>query len=162
MGPAKARPKERLGSARWLSSSRRGLILILVPYVIVGVIYSLATPVLEASDEFKHYPYVQYVQTHRDLPVIDPKACREMPSECPWLQDGGQPPTYYILMAVATSWIDTSDLPDARRVNWNAFIGDPGQLCNKNLIIHRPEEERFPWHGTVLAVSYTHLRAHET
>jgi len=152
IGFARSRPKERRGSAHWLSSPHWGLILILVPYVIVGVIYTLVTPVLEASDEFKHYPYVQYVQTHRDLPVIDPRTCRETPSRCPWLQDGGQPPAYYVLMAVATSWIDTSDLPEVRRMNWHAFIGNPGQLCNKNLIIHRPEEERFPWRGAVLAI----------
>jgi hypothetical protein len=107
---------------------------------------------LEASDEFKHYPYVQYVQTHHDLPVLDPETCLETPSECPWLQDGGQPPVYYVLLAAATSWIDTSDLADLRRVDWHAFIGNPGQICNKNLIVHRPERERFPWGGAVLAV----------
>ncbi|MGD2178779.1 MAG: glycosyltransferase family 39 protein, partial [Anaerolineae bacterium] len=143
--PAGSRPR-RLSSARW------ALILILIPYLVVGVIYSLATPVLEASDEFKHYPYVQYVQTQHDLPVLDPETCLETPSQCPWLQDGGQPPTYYILLAAATSWIDTSDLTDLRRVNWHAFIGNPGQVCNKNLVIHRPERERFPWRGSVLAV----------
>jgi 4-amino-4-deoxy-L-arabinose transferase-like glycosyltransferase len=37
-------------------------------------------------------------------------------------------------------------------VNWHAFIGNPGQICNKNLIIHRPEREQFPWRGAVLAV----------
>jgi len=138
-------------------SNRTVLTLIVALYLIVGVTYSLATPVLEASDEFKHYPYVQYVQTHRALPVLDPTTCLETPSECPWLQDGGQPPTYYVLLAAATSWIDTSDLPDLRRVNWHAFIGDPGQICNKNLIIHRPEQERFPWDGAVLAVHLSRL-----
>jgi hypothetical protein len=108
--------------------------------------------VLEASDEFKHYPYVQYVQTHHDLPVLDPATCLETPSRCPWLQDGGQPPTYYVLMALATSWIDTYDLNELRRVNWHAFIGNPGQICNKNLVIHRPQRERFPWQGAVLAI----------
>ncbi len=126
--------------------------LLLLIYVTLGVIYSLATPVLEASDEFKHYPYVQYVQTQHDLPVLDPERCRESPDECPWLQDGGQPPAYYILMAAATSWIDTSDLYELRRMNWHAFIGNPSQICNKNLIIHRPEQERFPWQGAVLAI----------
>jgi 4-amino-4-deoxy-L-arabinose transferase-like glycosyltransferase len=133
------------------------LALIVALYVIVGVIYSLATPVLEASDEFKHYPYVQYVQIHHDLPVLDPPTCLETPSKCPWLQDGGQPPTYYILLAAATSWIDTSDLSGLRRVNWHAFIGNPGQVCNKNLIIHRPEQEAYPWDGAVLAVHLCRL-----
>ncbi len=138
-------------------SNRSVLVLIVGLYLIVGITYTLATPVLEASDEFKHYPYVQYVQTHHDLPVLDPPTCLETPSACPWLQDGGQPPTYYILLAAATSWIDTSDLDEIRRVNWHAFIGDPGQICNKNLIIHRPEQERYPWDGAVLAVHVCRL-----
>ena len=137
--------------------SRVYLTLIVGLYLIVATSYTLATPVLEASDEFKHYPYVQYVQTHHDLPVLDPPACLETPSECPWLQDGGQPPIYYILLAASTSWIDTSDLGELRRVNWHAFIGNPGQVCNKNLIIHRPEEEQFPWDGAVLAIHLCRL-----
>lgn len=121
-------------------------------YIVLGVIYSLVTPVLEASDEFKHYPYIQYVQTRHKLPVLDPETCRESPEACPWKQDGGQPPAYYALMAAVTSRIDTSDLPELRRLNKHAFIGDPGQICNKNLIIHRPGRERFPWQGAVLAI----------
>ncbi|MDY6875603.1 MAG: glycosyltransferase family 39 protein [Chloroflexota bacterium] len=128
------------------------LSLIILLFLALGVIYSLATPILEASDEFKHYPYVQYVQTHHDLPVLDLEACLESPDDCPWLQDGGQPPAYYALMAAATSWIDTSDLYQVRWMNWHAFIGDPAQVCNKNLVVHRLEQERFPWHGSVLAI----------
>lgn len=133
------------------------LALILVVYLVLGVIYSLATPPLEASDEFKHYPFVQYVQTHHDLPVLDPQTCLESPDDCPWLQDGGQPPAYYVLMAAATSWIDTSDLEEVRWMNWHAFIGNPSQVCNKNLIVHLPERERFPWHGAVLAIHLIRL-----
>ncbi len=133
-------------------STRQILALIVVLYLCAGVIYSLATPVLEASDEFKHYPYVQYLQTSGELPVLDPELCRESVDACPWLQDGGQPPAYYALLAGATSWIDTSDLPELLWRNDHAFIGNPGQVCNKNLIIHRPARERFPWQGAVLAI----------
>lgn len=128
--------------------------LFIVPlFIVLGVIYSLATPILEASDEFKHYPYVQYVQTHHDLPVLDLDICTwPPPDDCPWLQDGGQPPAYYALMATLTSWIDTSDLHEVRWMNPHAFIGDPSQVCNKNLVIHLPEQELFPWRGSVLAI----------
>lgn len=142
---------------RFRLSTRQILAFIIILYLLLGIVYSLATPVMEASDEFKHYPYVQYLQTHRDLPVLDPPTCLETPSECPWLQDGGQPPAYYAVLAAATSWIDTSDLTEVRRVNWHAFIGDPGQICNKNLIIHRPAQEQFPWQGTVLAIHVSRL-----
>jgi hypothetical protein len=125
----------------------------LLVYFILGIIYSLATPILEASDEFKHYPYVQYVQTHHALPVLDADICTwPPPDDCPWLQDGGQPPAYYVLMAALTSWIDASDLPEVRWMNGHAFVGDASQACNKNLVIHRPEREQFPWRGSVLAI----------
>ncbi len=137
---------------RWSLRPHHGALILVCMFVLLGVIYSLATPVLEASDEFKHYPYVQYVQNHHELPVLDPDLCRESPDACPWLQDGGQPPAYYALMAVATSWIDTSDLSSLLWRNKHAFIGNPSQVCNKNLIIHRPEQEQFPWSGSVLAI----------
>ena len=123
-----------------------GLLLIIVAYLAIGVIYALSTPPLEASDEFKHYPLVQYVQTHHALPVLEPDA------PGPWLQEGTQPPLYYLVMAALTSWIDTSDLPGLRVLNPHAFIGIPNQVGNKNLIMHQPEREAFPWRGSVLAV----------
>ena len=120
--------------------------LILACYVGLGIVYSLTTPPLEASDEFVHYPVVQHIQNHWSLPVMDP----DNPE--PWRQEGAQPPFYYALAAGLTFWIDTGDLLDVRWVNDHAFIGMPEQLGNKNLIIHRPELESFPWRGTVLAV----------
>ncbi len=55
-------------------------------------------------------------------------------------------------MALLTSWIDTGDLPDIHQVNPHAFIGNPDQVTNKNLIVHQPEREIFPWRGSILAV----------
>jgi 4-amino-4-deoxy-L-arabinose transferase-like glycosyltransferase len=80
------------------------------------------------------------------LPLLDP----DDPGR--WLQEAAQPPLYYIIMAGLTSWIDTSDLDEVHLVNAHAFVGNPNQLGNKNLIIHQPAREAFPWHGTVLAV----------
>jgi 4-amino-4-deoxy-L-arabinose transferase-like glycosyltransferase len=106
----------------------------------------LATPPLEASDEYKHYPVVQHIQTTWTLPVADP----ENPGL--WLQEAAQPPLYYAVMAAATAWIDTSDLQQLHQLNPHAFIGNPNQVDNKNLIIHEPEREAFPWTGSVLAI----------
>jgi len=142
---------------RWLGRRSETVGAIIVLFVLLGIVYSLATPVLEASDEFKHYPYVQYVQTHGMLPVLEPEVCEASPSACPWLQDGAQPPAYYAIMAAATSWIDTSDLPSLLWKNKHAFIGNPTQVCNKNLIIHQPARETFPWRGAVLAVHVIRL-----
>ena len=133
---------ERLNS-RPISSY---LIMILLGYLLLGISYILVTLPLESSDEFKHYPVVQYIQTQRALPVLEP----ENPGL--WLQEGAQPPLYYLLMAGLTSWIDTSDLPDIHHKNQYAFIGNSDQVGNKNLIIHDPVREQFPWQGTILAV----------
>lgn len=134
-----------------IANPKRQITLVIGLFLVLGAFYSLATPPLEASDEFDHYPVVQYVQTQGALPVMDPQ------NPEPWRQEGGQPPLYYTLMAGLTSWIDTGDLDEIRWLNRHAFIGNPGQVGNKNLIIHQPEREAFPWHGTVLAVHVIRL-----
>ncbi|MEZ4594740.1 MAG: glycosyltransferase family 39 protein [Chloroflexota bacterium] len=123
----------------WLSG-------ILLLYAMLGVGYMLATPPLESSDEYKHYPVVQFIQTEGKLPILDP----DDPGL--WLQEGAQPPLYYGLMAVLTSWIDTSDLPEIHQINKHAFVGNPNQIENKNIMLHQPEKEQFPWHGSILAI----------
>ena len=70
------------------------LILIILAYLGLGISYALATPPLEASDEYKHYPFVQFVQTEGRLPLLEP----ENPGL--WLQEAAQPPLYYLLMTV--------------------------------------------------------------
>jgi hypothetical protein len=124
---------------------------IVLAYVLLGITYALATPPLESSDEYKHYPVVQYLQTQHALPILNP----DDPGL--WLQEGAQPPLYYAVMALLTGWIDTSDLPQVHQVNPHAFIGNPNQITNKNLIIHQPERESLPWRGTVLAVMVIRL-----
>ncbi|MCB9421595.1 MAG: hypothetical protein H6667_17450 [Ardenticatenaceae bacterium] len=116
-------------------------------YLLLGVSYLLVTPPLESSDEYKHYPVVKYMQTEHSLAVLDP----ENPGM--WLQEGAQPPLYYLLMAGLTSWINTSDLPKVHHKNLYAFIGNPNQIRNKNLVIHDPAREQFPWQGTILAIN---------
>jgi 4-amino-4-deoxy-L-arabinose transferase-like glycosyltransferase len=122
------------------------LALLLLFYLLLGLSYAAATPPLESSDEYKHYPVVQYIQQEGALPVLDP----DDPGR--WLQEGAQPPLYYLLMAGLTAWVDTSDLPELHQVNEHAFIGNPNQVGNKNLILHDPAQEAFPWHGSVLAI----------
>jgi hypothetical protein len=129
-----------------LSSYTGRLRLILLLYVFLALTYALATPPLESSDEYKHYPFVQYLQTRGELPVLDP----DDPGL--WLQEAAQPPLYYLLMAAVTLPLDTSDLPDLHHLNEQAFIGNPNQIANKNLIVHDPEREAFPWRGSVLAI----------
>src|SRR5512136_3293772 len=92
-----------------LSSSIRShpwLVIILTAFVVLAAVYSVATPVFEAGDELWHYPFVQFLATGHSLPVQDPNV------KTLWEQEGGQPPLYYALAALATSWLDTNDLAD--------------------------------------------------
>ncbi len=126
---------------------RRILYLILVSYSIVAVIYSIVTPIFEASDELWHYPMVKYLADNSlQLPPQDPA------SPAAWRQEGSQPPLYYIMSAILTAGIDTTDMDYIRRINPHADIGVVRPDGNANMIVHRQEAEAFPWHGTVLAV----------
>jgi hypothetical protein len=132
---------------RFLQSlqKQRGLILILAGFVALSVTYSIVTPIFEAGDEIWHYPFVQHLATGHGLPIQDPNV------ETLWEQEGGQPPLYYALSALATFWIDTRDLPERLWRNPHARIGIPLDFGNKNLIVHT-SAENFPWRNTTLAV----------
>lgn len=135
-------------SATALSSAQRlVLVAILTGYLALAVAYSLVTPLFEASDELWHYPMVQYVaENNFSLPVQDPA------NPGPWRQEGGQPPLYYYLGAAATFWIDTSDLPELRRLNPHADIGVVVPDGNANMVVHSARREAFPWSGAALAM----------
>jgi len=131
---------ERTGKAH------KGIITILALYLVLGVTYSLVTPVFEASDELWHYPMVKYIADNWSLPVQDPEHVG------PWKQEGSQPPLYYALGALLTAWIDTSDMAQVRRLNPHVDNGVVTPDGNINLVVHDPARESFPWRGTVLAV----------
>jgi 4-amino-4-deoxy-L-arabinose transferase-like glycosyltransferase len=128
------------------TTQRKYLILTVIGYLLLAVTYALATPPLEASDEYKHYPVVQHLQTKGALPILDP----DDPGL--WLQSAVQPPLYFIMMAAVTAGVDSSDLSDIHQANPHAYVGDPNQISNKNLIIHQPDREQFPWQGSILAI----------
>lgn len=121
------------------------LFILLGAYLALGVLYSLVTPVLEASDEISHYPVVKHIADGRGLPVQDPGV------ETLWHQEGSQPPLYYAVAAALTAWIDTDDLQTLMWINPLANIGKPLAPGNKNMVIHT-SQEAFPWGGAVLAI----------
>jgi hypothetical protein len=130
--------------ARFLQS-HRWLVVILAAFIALSTTYSVVTPIFEAGDELWHYPFVQHLATGNGLPVQDPNV------KTLWEQEGGQPPLYYALSALATFWIDTRDLPDRVWRNPHARIGIPLDYGNKNMIVHT-SAENFPWQNTTLAV----------
>ncbi len=124
--------------------------LILAGFAVLATVYSIVTPLFEASDELWHYPMVKYVADHHfGLPVQHPGLSD---ADAPWRQEGGQPPLYYMIGAAATFWIDTSDLPDVRRINPHANIGEVWPDGNVNMVVHSTAREDFPWSGSVLAM----------
>ncbi len=125
--------------------SHRLLAVILAAFVALATLYSIVTPIFEAGDELWHYPFVQFLATGHSLPIQDPNVRTR------WEQEGGQPPLYYAVSALATFWIDTRDLPDRLWRNPEAKIGIPLDYGNKNMVVHTSAED-FPWHNTALAV----------
>ena len=128
----------------------RALVLILAAFAALAVTYSIVTPIFEAGDELWHYPFVQSLATGHGLPIQDPNV------QTLWEQEGGQPPLYYAISALATFWIDTRDLTDRLWRNPEAKIGIPLDYGNKNMVVHTSAED-FPWHNTALAVHLIRL-----
>ncbi len=123
--------------------------LILATFIVLGVLYSVITPIFEASDELWHYPFVKHLADGNGLPVQDANV------DQPWRQEGSQPPLYYALSALVTFWIDTDDAYEGHPpLLWYNPHVDNGLLTadgNTNLVVHS-RQEAFPWHGTALAV----------
>ena len=115
-------------------------LLIAGSHLVLGIFYSIAVPLWEAYDEWGHYPYVQYIATHRALPQGD--ELLDMENSEVW-----QPPLYYILGAVATFWIDTSDWHFPQQ---NKYSSLPTAMGGYNRALHGYDED-FPWRGWVLA-----------
>jgi 4-amino-4-deoxy-L-arabinose transferase-like glycosyltransferase len=128
----------------------RLLALVLILFVLVGAIYSVATPIFEASDERWHYPVVKHIADGQGLPVQN----ADLPTL--WHQEGSQPPLYYLVSAGFTQRIDTDDFAEIQRPNPHAIVGLPHVVGNKNMMIHT-DRESWPWRGTTLAVHLTRL-----
>ena len=120
--------------------------LILAAYVVLATTYSVVTPVFEGPDEFLHAGVVHYITETGQVPVQQPGV------RTAWDQEGSQPPLYYALAAALTVPLDTSDFESVHRRNPHGKYGLPFDRDNKNIALHNPQAERFPWRGAVLSV----------
>ncbi len=111
-------------------------------HLVLGTFYSVSVPLWEAFDEWGHYPYVRYIATNYALPPRDQQLTE--------LNDTvrSQPPLYYILGAIASFWIDTSDW---REPIENRYSSLPTAMGGYNQALHMRDED-FPWDGWALAV----------
>ncbi|MCK6628114.1 MAG: glycosyltransferase family 39 protein [Anaerolineae bacterium] len=114
-------------------------------FVVLGLGYSVLTPVFENSDETLHYPYVKHLADGRGLPLAVPNQL--------WNQEGTQPPLYYAIVAASTFWLDTDNMLDLLQRNPHWLFSDVRLLINdnQNLVLHGPPDA-FPYRRAALAV----------
>jgi hypothetical protein len=120
------------------------LVVILTAFIILSLIYAWATPPLEASDELWHVGMVNTIADTGQLPV------QVVGAKTPWMQEGSQPPLYYLIAAALVKPIDRSDFDAVRQPNPHAVAGVPGNVGNKNLVLHDGPHPLLQ--GTALAV----------
>lgn len=115
------------------------VISILVVHFILGAVYSLVNPIWEGPDESAHYDYIKYLADNLSLP-------KPTDSKSP-MDALTQPPLYYIVTALAISWVDTGD--DLQPVE-NPYTYTGITEGGVNSFIHS-DVETIPYQGTVLA-----------
>ncbi len=116
---------------------------IVLAFIALSLAYSVVSPLHEATDELRHYRFVQHIVQRGALPVQGEVGCSAQ---------GHHPPLYYAAAALATGWIDTGrDVCHEPPTNpfWAHRYWDVG-VDNKNQYLHG-EDEAFPWSGEALA-----------
>ena len=122
------------------------LLAILAAFLLLGLAYSAINPLHEATDELRHYRFIQHLIQRRALPV------QGETSGLPCTIQGHHPPLYYATAALLTFWIDTGrDVCHEPPTNpfWAYRYWEVGR-DNKNQYLHGADEA-FPWRGEALA-----------
>ncbi len=121
------------------------LYVIAAAFVLIAACYAYATPIFESPDENNHAAFMDYVASTGQIPV------QVVGVETRWAQEGSQPPLYYLITGLLTSWTDRSDFDHYLQSNPHAIIGDPSAEGNQNAMLH---DDPYPprLSGTALAV----------
>lgn len=127
-----------------MTRDRRWVMMLLALHLALGFLYSVIVPPWEAHDEWAHYKFVEYVARRRALPPPDQRLTHEYAFD-----EAGQPPLYYIIAALPVSLVDTDD---GLRPDVNPYFDLGTGAGGINAAVHHPEQERFPWRGTILAL----------
>jgi 4-amino-4-deoxy-L-arabinose transferase-like glycosyltransferase len=123
--------------------SKWAITLLVSLFILLGLAYSIVNPLYEATDELRHYRFVQHIVQRQSLPVQGKVGCSAQ---------GHHPPLYYLVAAGLAGWIDTGrDVCDEPPKNpfWAYRYWEVGN-DNKNQYLHGPDES-FPWYGQALA-----------
>jgi len=111
------------------------LFVLLLMFSLTALGYSIVVPLGEGPDEVSHFAYVQYVLMHRRLP----------PPAGAVSGEAHQPPLYYVIGALVTSWIPQEEFSPI--ANPDFAFDDPQ---TPNLLLHT-RREAFPYNGAALA-----------
>ncbi len=123
------------------------IVTLLLLYLIAGVLYATAAPIMEVSDEPRHVAMVEWLARGNPLPIQNPD------QHGPYEQEGSQPPLYYWAMAGVAQLFDRSDYDQVWVFNpHSGSMGQPAATTNRNQMLHRPDLEHFPWQKTTLAL----------
>jgi len=116
----------------------------MVLYLVLGLAYSVVNPIFESPDESLNYANIRFLIEERRLPVLKP----DEPTKA------HHPPLYYVLGALLTHRVPNENFDAVTdRVNpfWIHRVGE-SDVDNKNLYLHDPALERFPYRDVALGV----------
>ena len=132
---------------------RYGLALILALFAITTFVQSLAIPLFEGSDEPRHYAYARYLVNHIALPP-HLKMVTGLGFTYEIAQESGQPPLYYLPVALLTALVPNAD-PTSPFLVHNSFVAVYDEVGlpydNHNSYLHTTEGD-FPYQGVALGV----------
>ncbi len=116
--------------------------LVVVGYLVLGGVFSVANPIHEATDEVRHYRYVRYIADYGQLPVQ---------SGAEGNAQAHHPPLYYATAALVSFWVHPSDplYEPLHNPQWGFRNWEVG-TDNKNLYLHGPDEA-WPYRDASLA-----------
>lgn len=118
--------------------------LLLGGFVLLGLLYTSAAPILEKNDEDNHLALVIHFAHGGGLPV------QLAGEQTAWAQEGSQPPLYYWLASLPARLFDTSDFAFQARPNaspqYSALFPS-----NKNKHLLTPQKFAFGYAGSMLA-----------
>lgn len=110
----------------------RWLIFILIAYVLLGLTYSIVTPLAETPDESEHYRYLQTIADRGQLPIMVPEYDENVTIEA------HQPPLLYLTGAALTGWLGLheADIPPENP----CFSFLPDDSGRQHVYLHSPSE----------------------
>lgn len=119
-------------------------------FIVGALLYMIAIPLFESSDEAEHFIYIDYLLDKGDLPQIQSRleASKQSDPVLRWNNQSHHPPLYYALGAFLVQWSDRSRLADYLIPNDIIFVR--GIFANNvNKWLHPPA---YPADQTGLAV----------